>query len=149
MERRGSEEAVDGGNGLPGRREKPAPAIGYGSAHGQEPALEPGGEILLEPQPETFLARAVLQPFDTFSNLAEAEDAEMERVVGDFPEPAEDGRARTLSDQLGDDVRVEKVAHTFVSRAGERSRSIRRSIPTSGDRRMNSRKLGFRCLRRS
>ena len=64
-------------------------------------------QIDLEPEPQSFTARALRQALDAPSNFAKAEDAQIKRGLVPGADPRDDVRIRIRPHQFGDDIRIE------------------------------------------
>jgi hypothetical protein len=143
------QQAVDSGNGPSGLGGQSAPAVGHRGIHGKEPVLEPGGQLLFQPEPELLPSGSTLQLLDTASELSQREDTQVKGGLGNGLQPVENTRMGPGLDALRDDVRVEEVAYKRTLRTRDRSRSTSIRTPARGERRRKATNESFLPLSRS
>ncbi len=80
-QRRCGEQTIDRRQRTPCRGNQPTPAVRDRGVDRQEPVLEPGRELLLQPETQLLPARACLQAFDAVADLSDCQHAQMQDGV--------------------------------------------------------------------
>ena len=139
LQRRGSQQAVDGGQRAARTALQAAPAVGGVRVHRQHTAPKKPGQLHLQPVQQRRLAGIALQPLDAFADLAQRQHAQVQRLGGPLLHPCHHACIGLLAPQLRQHIGIHQIAHSSTSRVGLRSRSsANSSSPCRGERRMNS-----------
>lgn len=90
-----------------------------------------------------FAARSVRHLFNTFADFAQGQHTDVQGLGRDIFEPRQDCPGLLGAHQFRNDVGAEQIAQNLTLRLGVCLRAISRSLPTSGDARNNSTRLGL------
>ena len=120
MQGSGGEESIDHGErGFSSRSAAgdPAPAIGDGLVYGQNAAGEAQRQVAAEPGFQGSSASGIRQGSNAFTNLAQSQNAKMEKTLINGLNPRSYPALRAALNQLRNDIRIEqKPAHKSTFR---------------------------------